>query len=275
MNRKIKILVAVVVVLLINMPIYWIIQTSLLPEDSLRTYPPVFFPTNPQWDTYTKIFQSTDILSWLGNSFLIGTIVVIISLFIGIPSAYSLSRFKYRFTRYIGLSMLVSQMLPPTLLAIPLFIILRSFHLTTTPIGSLFAVILSHSTLVIPFMIWMLKGYFDTIPIEIEQSAWIDGSSRLSTLLVIVLPLARPGIAAATMYGFVLSWNDYIFSKTFVVGMKPLWTVSIGIASFKGEFVTPWNQVMAVSLLSAIPIICIMIFLQKHFVSGLTGGSIK
>ena len=274
-NRKTKIIIGIIVVLIINGPLYWMINTSLMPEYALRTYPPKFFPTEPQWNTYTAIFQNTDIIRWLANSILIGFIVVLVSLGIGIPGAYSISRYKYRTTRYISLFMLVSQMLPSTLLAIPLFIMLKALHLTTTPMGNVIAVVLSHCTLVVPFMVWMLKGYFDTIPVEIEQSAWIDGSSSFRTLWVIVLPLAKPGIAAASLYGFVLSWNDYIFSKSFLAANKLRWTISLGIAGFRGEFITPWNQVMAVSLLSALPILLAMIFMQKHFVSGLTGGAIK
>ncbi len=274
-RTKPQFIIGLFTVLILNIPLYWIINTSLMPEHSLRSFPPKFIPTDPQWSTFSAIIQNTDILKWLLNSFLIGLIVVIISLLVAIPGAYSLSRYKYKSTRLTGLFILVSQMLPATLLAIPLFIMMKTLGLTTFPMGNVIAVILSHTTLVVPFIVWMLKGYFDTIPIEIEQSAWIDGCSNFKTLMLIILPLAKPGIAASALYSFVLSWNDFIFSKSFLAASKPFWTISLGIAGFKGEFITPWNQVMAASLLSAIPILIVMMMLQKHFVSGLTSGSVK
>lgn len=274
-KRKIQIFSGLIVVLMLNAPLYWMINTSLMPRYSLRSYPPRFFPLDPQLSTYIAIFRNTDILRWIIVSGIIGLIVVLLSLIISVPGAYSISRYKYKITRGISLFMLVSQMLPSTLLAIPLFIMLKSLHLTTTPTGNTVAVILSHCALVVPFMVWMLKGYFDTIPVEIEQSAWIDGCSSIKTLWIIVLPLARPGIAAASLYSFVLSWNDYVFSRSFLAANKLRWTISLGIAGFKGEFITPWNQVMAVSLLSALPLLFAMIFMQRYFISGLTGGAVK
>lgn len=274
-NSRIRFWVGLIIILALNAPLYWVINISLMPEYAVRSFPPKLFPSPVEWNTYGEILFNTSIVRWMLNSFIVGAVVVFVALAAGIPGGYSLSRFRYKSTRFLGLFMLVSQMLPATLLAIPLFIVLKALYITTTPAGNFIAVIISHCALVVPVMVWMLKGYFDTIPVEIEESAWIDGCSGLRTLWTIVLPLAKPGIAAAALYGFVLSWNDFVFARSFLAASKPMWTMSLGIASFRGEFITPWNQVMAASLISTIPILIIVIVLQKHFVSGLTSGSVK
>ncbi len=264
-----------IVIVILNFPIYWTLNTSLKSPHSVRQFPPRFFPEELHLATYAQIFEQTDILLWLGNSLLLAAIVILLTLLVGIPGAYSLSRYHYRETRLIGLLMLVSQMLPATLLSIPLFIMFRGAGLTVSPPGKLLAVVLSHAAIVLPFVVWMLKGYFDTLPHEIEESVWLDGGGRLYSLLHIIVPLSLPGLAATGLYSFVLSWNDYIFSRIFLASSRSQWTISLGISSFKGEFITPWNQVMAVSLLSALPILFTMIFMQKYFISGLTAGSGK
>ncbi len=275
LSKKRQWLIAFLLVLLVNFPIYWVLNTSLQQPYALRQFPPQFFPSEFNWVNFVQIFIQTGIAKWLGNSLFIAAIVIILTLLVGIPGAYSLSRYQYRETRALGLLMLVSQMLPATLLSIPLFIMFRDLGLTFSTGGKVVAVVLSHCAIVLPFVVWMLKGYFDTIPREIEESVWMDGGSRLYSLIHIITPLAVPGLAATGLYSFVLSWNDYIFSKIFLASTRNAWTISLGISSFKGEFITPWNQVMAVSLLSAAPILLVMVTMQKYFISGLTAGSGK
>jgi multiple sugar transport system permease protein len=256
---------------LVFFPIYWMAVSSLTPADSLRAFPPVFWPPAPNWGVYRQMLTERPLLLWLANSTLVAAAAVALSLSVSIFAAYSLSRFRVRGAHTLGMWILVSKMLPATLLVIPLFAIFREIGL----IGSLWSLILAHATLIVPFSTWMLKGYFDTIPSELEQAALIDGCSPIGALFRIVLPAASPGIAATALYGVVLSWADYAFARTFLTSAKSAWTANVGIATLKGEHLTSWNEVMAASMLAAIPIILIYLFLERYLVGGLTAGAVK
>ncbi len=256
---------------LVMFPIYWMLMTSLAPASQLHSFPPVFLPRHPNWQVYWQMLTEQPLLLWLSNSMLAAAAAVAISLSVSVLAAYSLSRFRLRGGQSLGLFILMSKMLPATLLVIPLFAIFREIGL----IGSLWSIILAHSTLIIPFSTWMLKGYFDTIPTELEQAAMIDGCSPLGALWRVVLPVARPGIAATALYGVVLSWADYAFARTFLTSEQSAWTANVGIATLKGEYMTSWNEVMAASMLTALPIILIYLFLERFLVGGLTAGAGK
>jgi multiple sugar transport system permease protein len=208
---------------------------------------------------------------WLANSALIAGAVVLLSMSVSVLAAYSLSRFHVRGGHSLGLAILTAKMLPATLLVIPLFGIFRTLNL----IGSVWSVILAHSTLVVPFSTWMLKGYFDTVPREIEQAAMIDGCSPLGALFRVVLPISAPGLAATALYGFTLSWSDYVYARTFLTNAQSNWTVILGITTMKGEYISGWNEISAAAILAALPLLLIYLFLQRYLVGGLTAGAVK
>jgi multiple sugar transport system permease protein len=256
---------------IVMFPIYWMFTTALSPATKLRSFPPVFFPDEPQWQVFGDILAERPLLLWLGNSTFAAVMATVLSLSVSVLAAYSLSRYRVRGGPSLGLFILVSKMLPATLLVIPLFAIFREVGL----IGSLWSIILAHSTLIIPFSTWMLKGYFDSIPRELEQAAMIDGCGPMSALFRVVLPVATPGLAATALYGFVLSWADYVFARTFLTAEQTAWTANVGIATLKGEYITGWNEVMAAAMLTALPIIAIYLFLERYLVGGLTAGAEK
>jgi len=256
---------------IVMFPIYWMFTTSLSPATQLRSFPPVFFPHEPQWQVFGKILSERPLLLWLGNSTFAAVAATLLSLSVSVLAAYSLSRYRVRGGPSLGLFILVSKMLPATLLVIPLFAIFREVGL----IGSLWSIILAHATLIVPFSTWMLKGYFDSIPRELEQAAMIDGCGPMSALFRVVLPVATPGLAATALYGFVLSWADYVFARTFLTAEQTAWTANVGIATLKGEYITGWNEVMAAAMLTALPIIAIYLFLERYLVGGLTAGAEK
>jgi len=256
---------------LVLFPIYWMVNTSLAPANKLRSFPPVFFPDEPNWAIYWQVLTERPLLLWLQNSALAAIAAVVLSMSVSVLAAYSLSRYRVRGGPSLGLFILVSKMLPATLLVIPLFAIFREAGL----IGSLWSIVLAHATLIIPFSTWMLKGYFDSIPRELEQAAMIDGCGPIAALFRVVLPVAAPGLAATALYGFVLSWADYVFARTFLTAEQTAWTANVGIATLKGEYITGWNEVMAASMLAALPIILIYLFLERFLVGGLTAGAEK
>lgn len=256
---------------LLLFPIYWMFITALSPRTALRQFPPRLWPEEPQWGVFHELLASQPFGLWMWNTVLVAIATMILSLSVSILAAYALSRYRLRGGQGLGLFILTSKMLPATLLVIPLFAIFR----TTGLVGSLWSVILAQSTLIIPFCTWMLKGYFDTIPEELEHAALVDGCSPLGTIFRIVLPVAAPGLAATALYSFVLSWSDFLFARTFLTTSQSKWTLNMGIATLKGEYVTDWNVIMAGALMAAAPIIVVYLFLERFLVGGLASGSEK
>lgn len=252
-------------------PIYWMVITALQPRTNLRQFPPQLFPDDPQWGVFRDLLAHQPFGLWMWNTTLVAVGTMILSLSVSVLAAYALSRHRLRGGPSLGLFILASKMLPGTLLVIPLFVIFRQVGL----VGSLWSVVLAQSTLVIPFATWMLKGYFDTIPPEMEQAALVDGCSPFGTIWRIVLPVAAPGLAATALYAFVLSWSDFLYARTFLTTSQSKWTLNMGIATLKGEFTTDWNVIMAASLMASVPIIIVYLFLERHLVGGLASGSEK
>ena len=272
MRFRVPIYVVVLVVCaVVVFPVYWLFITAISPPDQLRQLPPSFWPQTPRWDVFSLVLRERPILHWLGNSALVALGSVALSMSVSVLAGYSLSRFRVRGANSLGLFILTAKMLPATLLVIPLFGIFRGLDL----IGSLWSIILAHSTLIIPFSTWMLKGYFDTIPRELEQAAMIDGCSPLGAMWRGVLPVASPGLAATALYGVVLSWSDYAYARTFLTSAQSNWTANLGITTMKGDYATNWGEISAAAILIALPIILIYLFLERYLVGGLTAGAEK
>jgi multiple sugar transport system permease protein len=273
-NRRDSIILYATVALtcaLLVFPIYWLVVTALSEPDQLRQLPPKFWPDEPRWSVFAKIMAERPILQWLGNSALAAIGAVTLSMTVSVLAGYSLSRFHVRGGQSLGLFILTAKMLPATLLVIPLFGIFRQLEL----IGSLWSIILAHATLIIPFTTWMLKGYFDTIPRELEQAAMVDGCSPLGAMVRVILPVSAPGLAATALYGFVLSWSDYAYARTFLTNAQGNWTANLGITTMKGEYISNWGDISAASILVALPILLIYLFLERYLVGGLTAGAEK
>lgn len=256
---------------LLLFPIYWMLVTALSPRTQLRGYPPKFWPDDPQWGVFGELLATQPFGLWLWNTLLVAAATMILSLSVAVLAAYALSRYRLRGGQGLGLFILTSKMLPATLLVIPLFAIFRSVDL----VGSLWSVIIAQSTLIVPFGTWMLKGYFDTIPPELEQAALVDGCSPFAAIWRIVLPVAAPGLAATALYAFVISWSDFLYARTFLTTSQSQWTLNMGIATLKGEFLTDWNVIMAAALMAATPIVIVYLFLERFLVGGLASGSEK
>lgn len=256
---------------LILFPVYWLLVTAVSTSAELSQLPPSFWPDEAQWGTFAKVWDERPIPLWLLNSMLAAIGSVALSMVVSVLAGYALSRFSIRGGHSLGLFILTAKMLPATLLVIPLFSIFRNFGM----IGSLWTLVLAHSTLIIPFTTWMLKGYFDTIPRELEQAAMVDGCSPMGAMVRVVLPVATPGLAATSLYAFVLSWADYAYARTFLVNAPGSWTANLGITTMRGEYTTDWNEISAAAVFVAVPIIVIYLFLERYLVGGLTAGAEK
>jgi multiple sugar transport system permease protein len=252
-------------------PIYWLFVTALSTTVELSGLPPSFWPIEPQWQIFGKVWAERPIPLWLINSTIAAVGSVVLSMVVSVLAGYALSRFRVRGGQSLGLFILTAKMLPATLLVIPLFALFSQLGM----MGSLWTLILAHSTLIIPFTTWMLKGYFDTIPRELEQAAMVDGCSPLGAMWRVILPVSAPGLAATALYAFVLSWADYAYARTFLVNTQDNWTANLGIATMRGEYTTDWNEISAAAVFVAIPIMLIYLFLERYLVGGLTAGAEK
>lgn len=220
---------------------------------------------------FIYLFQETNFLRWLLNSFMVSGATTVISVVFSTLAAYSLTRLQFPGSNTMAMAIFISYLVPPTLLFIPLASVVSHLGLTDS-VGSL---ILTYPTFIIPFCTWMLMSYFKTIPVSIEECAVMDGASRWQIITSIVLPIAMPGITTAALFAFSLSWAQFIYPIAFV-SSSPNQVISVGVATelIRGD-VYFWGSLMGGALLASIPIIILYSFFTKYFISGLTGGAMK
>jgi arabinogalactan oligomer/maltooligosaccharide transport system permease protein len=237
--------------------------------DRLRAVLP--WPAHLSGSNFVSLFSDQPFLRWLGNSALVALATTVLGVFLASTSAYAFSRFRFPGRRAGLMSFLVSQMFPGTLMMIPLYIIIVQW----LGLGSSFTgLVLVYTTTAIPFCVWMMKGYFDTIPKELEESALIDGASQATIFFRIVLPLAKPAVAVTALFSFMTAWNEFIQAATFM-NQEAKYTAPVGLRFFVGGFSQQWGYFAAGSIVAAIPVVLLFLFLQKFLVSGLTAGAVK
>lgn len=261
-----------VVALVSIFPVYWMVVSSLLPTSKTLSQSPPLLPaaTELNFSEYVDVFKRSPVAQWFINSMIVTVGSVGISMLVATLAGYSLSRMKSRGQSAASLTMLLTRVLPGTLLVIPLFITFSALHMLNTRIG----LVLANCTVIVPFAVWLMKGFFDSIPRELEQAAMIDGCTILGAFRRVILPLTLPGLAATTAYAAVLAWSDYLFAKTFIQE-RQLWTMTVGSASFVGEHSVDWNGLMAVGIIAVVPVAVLFLFLEPLLVKGLAGGAVK
>jgi multiple sugar transport system permease protein len=219
---------------------------------------------------FVDLFQTIPIATWLRNTIIVSLGTTVVCLVISVLGAYALSSFRWRGRGVFGFSLLVTQMLPEALLIIPIFIIFRQLGL----LDSLQGLILSDSAFVVPIAVWILKGFFDTLPSEVYEAAMVDGCGRMGVLWRIMLPLSLPALVAVSVVAFFGGWNEYLFASTFITSSE-LRVASIGLASFIGELATPVELVLAGATVFTVAPVVFYLLMQRYIVSGLTGGAVK
>ncbi|HTN53100.1 MAG TPA: sugar ABC transporter permease [Anaeromyxobacter sp.] len=237
--------------------------------DLLRAVTP--WPERVSADNFTAVFRDQPFARWLLNSVAISAATTVLGVFLACTAAYAFSRFRFPGRRSGMMSFLVSQMFPGTLMLIPLYIIIVQWlGLGSSRIG----LVLVYSTTAIPFCVWMLKGYFDTIPRELEEAAVIEGAGPARIFWTVVLPLAKPAIAITALFSFMTAWNEFILAATFM-DKEEMYTAPVGLRFFVGGFSQQWGYFAAGSIVVSIPVVFLFLYLQKYLVSGLTAGSVK
>lgn len=252
-------------------PFYWMLVTSVRPTGELFEYPPQLLPgENADFGTYIEIFHKSDLALWLWNSVRVAFGTATLSVFIASLSGYAISRFQYRGKTTSEMTLLATQMFPGILLALPMYMVFQKLGL----LDSLSGLTIAYMSFLVPVSTLLLKGFFDTIPLPLEDASLIDGASRIGTLFRITLPLALPGLAATFMFSFIIAWDEYLFARIFLRNPHN-WTVSQGLASFSGEYVTPWDQVMSAAVIITLPVAAVFLLLQSYLIRGLTAGGVK
>ncbi|MBP7494412.1 MAG: carbohydrate ABC transporter permease [Spirochaetales bacterium] len=253
-------------------PIYWMLATSLKENIDVFKVPPDLFPINPTVNSYKMLEKGyTPISTFFINSVITSLGTVAISLAFSVLAGYALSRLRFRFRQSILMGVLVTQMFPLIVLVIPLYI----FYVQLDLLNTYFGLILAYTSFALPFGIWMIKGFVDSIPTEIEEAAVVDGCNRWTILGRIVVPLIIPGIVATGVFSFLDAWNNLLFPLVLIndVTMK---TLPPGmVLAFGGEFKHDWSGMMSASTIVSVPVIVIFILIQRYLVEGLTGGAVK
>jgi multiple sugar transport system permease protein len=264
---------AVLITLLVifaGFPVYWMLGTSLATEKSLYRDGQPLLPEVGNIGQWGAFLSDVPILRWLGNSFVIAAGTTILSLLLATLAAYALSRYRFHGRGVAGFLFFSTQMLPEALIIVPLYAIFAAAGL----LNSHWGLVLADTAFVMPVSMFIIKTGIDKVPYEVEESARIDGCSRLRILVSIVLPLVRPSIAAAAIIAFFDAWNEFMFANTFLSD-SALWPAPVGLASFLGQFYTPMNVVMLCALMFAAPAIVFFLWAQRGIVAGLTAGSVK
>ena len=266
--------VAILIVLILAglavFPFYWMFVTATTSDANMFGAVPQLLPDFSRLGIFAQIFAESGVREWLINSLVIAAGTAILTLLFAVPLGYAFSRFSFRGKALVGFGLLATQMLPEAVLVVPLFSIFSPLHL----LNNLGGLVLANTAFTLPVITWILKNAFDTVPVDIEEAAVLDGCSGIMALVHVVLPVVMPSVAASAVIAFFHGWNEYVFALTFITdeGLKP---ASVGLAGFIGEISTPIQSVMAVGVVYTLPAVVLYLIMQRFIVSGMAAGSVK
>lgn len=267
---KYSILTLIMIFLLF--PVYWMTITAFKTNMEAYLYPPTFVPKDPTAASFLSLLTTNNqFFVYYKNNFIVSGISAVISTFVALVSGYALSRFHFKWNRWILAALMSSQMFPVVSRMISLYGLLGKAHLINTTTGLVLAIVAAQ----IPFCVMLMASFYDAIPKELEEAATVDGSKRFQTLFQVIVPLVQPGILAVGIYSFLMTWDDYLHAAT-LIQADNLRTLSVGIAlRYLGELSYDWSLVNAISVVGALPMILLFVFFQKYMVKGLVAGAVK
>ena len=251
-------------------PFYWMIMASFLPEGYSIANAPLFFSDQFTLDTYVKLFEQRPIWRWISNTLIVTIASTLLTIPLSVLAAYSLHRFRFRGRRFFIFFVLLMQLLPATAIIVPFFITFRDYRLLDTLQG----VTIAYMTFTLPLGIWILWGYFQSIPLDFEEAALVDGATPWGAFWRVTLPLASPGIAATSLFIFLDSWNQYLLAYV-LTSSTDRWVISLGLCSCIGEYFVEIEQMMAASVVASIPALLLFAILQRYLRGGLALGGLK
>ncbi|GLX01138.1 carbohydrate ABC transporter permease [Microtetraspora sp. NBRC 16547] len=250
-------------------PVVWLLLTSIKPRNAWDSATVTLFD-HPNLGNYAFVLSQTKFLRWLVNTLIVAGATTVIGVLLAASTGYAVSRFRFPGFRSVMWMLLITQMFPVAILIVPLYNLMAGLGLINTFPGLMIA----YLTTAVPFCAWMLKGYFDTIPVQIDEAGQVDGLTPFGTFWRLVLPLAKPGLAVAAFYSFITAWAEVAYATTFMTGDES-YTLAVGMQSFVSEYRAEWGYMTASAVLIAIPAAVVFLLVQRHLVTGLTAGATK
>ena len=243
---------------------------SLRTSRDVKTTPPSFLPRQWQWDTYAQVLGDERFRAWLQTSLVVAIGSTVLVVLVAVPAAYMTARYRFRGRMIFLVVVLVTQMFSPTALVVGLY---RQFF-ELNMVNTYGALILTNAGFNLAFAVWILHGFFSSIPTEVEEAALLDGATRMQVLWRVMLPLTRPGLVTATIFTFIAAWNEYVVALTLMIDddKKPL---TVGMRSYITGYEQNWDQLFAASVIAVVPVVILFAIIERHLVGGLTAGSVK
>lgn len=251
-------------------PFVWMVATAFKALTEIFVSPPYLIPKHFTLGNLERLFEQTRFLTYLQNSIVVSFSTVALTLAIATPGAYSLTRFKFLGREKIAVVILYAYMFAPIMIVIPFYVLVKSLGIANTH----FALVLAYTAFCLPFSLWLLRTFFQSIPIELEEAAFIDGASRAKSIIYVILPMALPGVIATGIFTFILAWNDYIFVRILITSDE-LKTLSVGIADLYNATVIDWGMIMSGGMLIIIPVFFVFVFIQRYLIAGWGAGGVK
>ncbi len=251
-------------------PISYIFTISLRPGDRLLSTSLQLIPDGATLQNYLVLLTETPFLRWMLNSILVSVVVTITGVALASTAGYAISRYKFSGRGAMLKGLLVTQMFPATMLLLPLYVVLINLQLLNSYIG----IVIIYSATALPFCVWQMKGYYDTIPAALEEAARIDGCTPWQAFRLVILPLAAPALVITALFSFMSAWNEYVVANV-VLQDTAMFTLPLGLKLFQGSLTTQWGLYAAGSLLVSIPVVALFLILSRYLISGLTLGSVK
>jgi arabinogalactan oligomer/maltooligosaccharide transport system permease protein len=251
-------------------PVLNVLSISLRPGNRLRSTDLAIVPADWTLDNYTQLFTDQPFLRWLGNSLVVATLVTVTGVALASIGGYAFSRFRFVGRRSLLVAILTTQMFPVTMLLLPLYLLVAKLGL----LNNYFGLMIFYTSTALPFCIWQMKGFYDTIPASLEDAARVDGCSQMETFWRVTLPLAVPGIVITALFSFMAAWSEYMVAAQ-VMQDEAMFTLPLGIRSFQASMSTQWGLYAAASMLVSIPVVIVFLALSRYLVSGLTLGAVK
>lgn len=263
-----RILIVLLTIYLV-LPFLWMLVYSLYPSKNLRAVPMDLNAKDISLVSYVGLLSDGSFTQSMLNSFIVGLSTTVICMVLGSLCAYVLARFRFRGSNTLLLGMMTVQAIPAIVLAVPLFVLLRGMGLFDTHVG----LILTYTAFILPLVIWMMVGFFESIPINLEKAARIDGCSRLAVLRKVVIPLSGPGFAATSIFAFITAWSDFFLAKVLTATRTPM--LPVRTASFQGLFAMDYTAAATAGVITAVPVLALALVAQKWIVQGITEGAVK
>ena len=263
---------SVIIMILLLFPLFWVLITSLKTEQEIFLNPPTLYPHVLNLKSYQAQVENGDFNMFRSffNSLMISLGAMIIAVILAVPASYAIARYKFFGRKITLLFFLVTQMLPVSVLLTPMFVMFKKIHMYNT----WGAAILADATIGIPFSVLILKNYFASIPQALEEAAYIDGCNRIKAFLLVLVPVAKPGVIVCAVFSFLYSWGDLAYGMTFILDQQKR-PITAGIFNFMGQYGTRWSYLTAFAVVSIIPVVLIFIFMQKYIIAGMTSGAVK